>query len=346
MSWRCLKPYDHNKNIEDTKWLVNGMIPQFAFIPVISKSGVGKSLFVEWMAECITHGADFMNMHTIPSSVLLIDQDTPVNTLDRRLQEFNRALKSPEICDLYVESYKGYNLADGSLFNAIKNCPACLVIIDSFHSISGTLDPNSTKDMAIISDLKQAIVSQEKTLIITHHVSTHSLLTVDEMMSTENISSLSMGSSTIIEQADEFFVLGSKSADNLKKLYVRPVQKRIPLDIKPFIAVLKENKANKTMEFTFGEYYNSHMIQPEYGIDKDILLVLEQEYGNSPVGVPVLFWKMNERHSMTAIRASISRLVEYGKVIEHKDKPRRFTYEYKPTAVDKNLLKQKLAWIK
>lgn len=207
-------------------------------------------------------------MKVKPSIVLLIDQDTTEDVLYRRLESFANYMKS-ENCkqrhDIYVESQKGYSLSDGSLIKAVSDADADVVIIDSLISVSGDLDVNKTKDMAVLSELKRA--AHGKTLIIIHHISEHANVTSDEVMTISDANKLTMGNSVINQQADTLFYLSSTTKSSLRDLNVRPVAKRVSLDTKPFVAELIESGNKNIRHFEFkGNYEKENPCTKSTGI--------------------------------------------------------------------------------
>ncbi len=322
------RPFNHSKSVKPINWLVDGMIPRDALSMIISQEGVGKSFFVESLSECVIHGSKFMGRDTNPSDVLLIDQDTPTNTLETRLKAFHKGIREEQICDLYTKSFEGCSLSDNSLLSAINRSDAEVVIIDSLHSVSGKLNTNSVKDMQALSKLKQRVLESGKTLIITHHISSHAKINAESIMSTDRVGVHSMGSSIILQQADAYFMLGSKTNSDLTNLYVRPVQKRISLDVKPFVARLIEHKSKGKMKFYFLKDYIKKPLNVEFEVDRDILECLQSRKGES-LGVNQLYYELNQKHSMYSIRNSVLRLAHDGRAVEIRHSPHKFTYKIK-----------------
>jgi len=323
-----VKSFDFDKKAESTVWDVDGLIASETLSFVVAKAGVGKSFLVEYLAVCFVHGYDFLGMKVEPRSVLLIDQDTPEDVLDRRLLAFGNYMKKRNVrlkCKLYVESMKGYSLSDESLIEKItEQDNVSVVILDSLNSVSGRLDVNKTKDMAVISKLKSVAVEEGKTLIIIHHISEHANITADEIMTTQDTNKLTMGNSIINQQADTLFYLTSESKSGLTELYVRPVAKRVALDVEPFIASLVE-KSNR-MHFSFkGWYEDRKPKEPLYDSDRDVLrLFLKKPKRRKTYAV---YYDMGSKHTMYAVRRSLKKLVERGRLIEHKKSQRLFEYE-------------------
>lgn len=327
-----LESFDHNQPIKSQRFLVKDIIPADSLTAFISKEGVGKSFLAEYLAECIIRGSNFMGRKTLLSNVLLIDQDTPDRTLIVRLKALDKGLiKIPKICNLYIEPTKRCYLDDGSLVRAINKCEkAKVIIIDCLHRVCGDLNPNATEDMNVLSKFKEQVIRNGRTVILLHHVSSKSIVGVDEMMSTENIGNLSMGSSAILQQVDTYFVLGSKAKSNLERLYIRPVQRRIPLDIEPFTAKLEDN--GNAMKFIFEHTYKKKEIQL-CEIDKDIIRVLfsRQELREPSIYVSEMMKEWHGRYWEGTVRESISRLIKIGAIIEIRKTPHRwFKYKLNP----------------
>ena len=131
---------------EQPKWIVESLLPAGQLCIFLAQAGVGKSLLAEDLAIHIVYGEPFGNFVTVEGDVLVIDQDTPTDILTRRFIQFGKGINHKGIehkkkYDLYVESMKGYSLADGTLMSVIKEYPTVkLVLIDSLHSVCGRLN--------------------------------------------------------------------------------------------------------------------------------------------------------------------------------------------------------------
>ena len=321
-----MKSFDFDKKVEPVVWDVDGLIASDTLSFVVAKARAGKSFLVEYLAVCFVHGHDFLGMKVEPHSVLLIDQDTPEDVLDRRLLAFGNYMKKRNVRlkrKLYVESMKGYSLSDGSLIEKItEQDNVSVVIIDSLNSVSGKLDVNRTRDMSVLSRLKKTTIGEGKTLVIVHHISEHVNITPDEIMTTVDANRLTMGNSVINQQADTLFYLGNKSKSKLESLLVRPVPKRVNLDVEPFIARLVE-KTN-SMHFVMNGLYEN-MRRPQFEIDKDILRLFKKDPERRKTYD--VFYDMGSKHGINAVRASLKRLVQSKLLIEHKVHKKLFTYE-------------------
>lgn len=321
-----LRPFDFEKKSKPVTWCVDELIASNTLNFFVSKAGVGKSFLAEYLAVCIVYGHDFLGMKTEPSNVLLIDQDTPKDVLYRRLRRFAEYMKKRELKQkrqLFTQSMNGYSLSDGSLKRRILDADnVSVVIIDSLNSVSGTLDVNKTQDMSVISELKNAVVKEGKTLLIIHHISEHVNMTADEIMTTSDTNKLTMGNSIINQQADTLFYLTGKSHSSLSELYVRPVAKRVALETKPFIAFLIEK--GDRLHFRFKGLYEERP-QSLCDVDRDILRLFSKMPKKRRTYQ--VFYDMGSKHGIYSVRHSLRRLAKRGFLIEHKENPMLFTYE-------------------
>lgn len=265
--------FDFDKRVSPIKWYVDGLISSGTLSFLLGKSRAGKSFLVNYLANCTVYAHDFIDREVEPSDVLLIDEDTPTETLERRLLSFGNYMESENyrrMHKLYVASQKGLSLSDESLIDEIAISRASVVIIDSLISVAGDLDINKTKDMAkALSEIKRTATKFRKTLIVTHHISEHANVTSDEIMADLDVPRLTMGNSAINQAADNLVFCSSTTNSDLKFLNIRAVPKRYSLNDKPFTAELVESRDKSERHFEYmGIYEPSEEL---YEIDTKIL---------------------------------------------------------------------------
>jgi hypothetical protein len=106
---------------------------------------------------------------------------------------------------LFKLSMKGLSFSDGSLYKAIAEYPsAILVVIDSLHTMVGSLDMNSAKDMSVLAVLKSRCLNENRTIVISHHISEKKEKTIDDYM-VGPTSALAMFSSTINQDLNNYY---------------------------------------------------------------------------------------------------------------------------------------------
>ena len=305
---------------EQPKWIVEPILPAGQLCIFLAQAGVGKSLLAEDLAIHLVYGEPFSDFATVEGDVLIIDQDTPTDILTRRFIQFGLGIKHEKKHDLYVESMKGYSLADGTLISAIKDYPTVrLVVIDSLHSVCGRLNPNYTSDMNMLAKLKEYCLTNDKTIIINHHISEKMALSVDELM-TSNSHIMAMGNSAIIQQADSYYIIGAVSENGkTNKLYLRPVAKRVSIKPTPLVfQIVKPSEKSERFEY-IGEY------TPDLTDAESDLLVFFREQPQDRT-VKDTYEGMGHHHGEKIVRESLAKLANKGLLVLSRHKSNLFRY--------------------
>ena len=311
--------FNFNRVIPETSWLVENLVPSGHLCFVLAKAGVGKSLLVESLGIHCVHAVNFAGLKTVEGNVLIVDQDTPENVLSKRLIKLSSAMENKPKHKLYV--VKGnYKLSDNTLQTLINDYKdVVLVIVDSFHSVCGKLDPNSTSDMNRLASFKDMCLNQNKTIIFNHHISQKTDITLDELMTGET-GSLAMGNSAIIQQADSYYIIGATADNGLtNRIYMRPIAKREAIPSKPIIIRLIQTETGEKLSYD-GVY------EPE--LDEDIhhdIVMLFKEL-NKERTVKEVYEDMGHRHGENSVRKALAQLDKKGKVIFSKSKANLFRY--------------------
>lgn len=312
--------FDFDKPVAETGWVVENLIPSNHLCLVLAQAGVGKSLLVEDLAVHIVFNEPFCSMRTAASDVLLIDQDTASNVLYKRLQRFRRGMAGEQQHKLFVESMNQWLLDKGSLMRIINShTSAKVIIIDCLHSICGRLNPNKTGDMGILARLKHECLTEDRTIILNHHISEKNNYTIDELMA-NNAHGLSMGNSAILQQADTYYVVGAEATNGLTdKLYIRPVAKRTTIQSKPL--VLKMTKPTDDTERL--EYYG--LFEPEFSeIEQDILALFRER--PSDRSVRDIYEDIGHKVNEATVRKSLISLERRGLLIMNRKSHNLFKY--------------------
>lgn len=249
-----INSFTGNEEIKNLTWLVNGLIPNEDLVIVGAKPGIGKSFFIEQLAVSVAYGKPFMGQDVDAGNVLIIDEDTPTNTLLRRLKKFkNYYSKSDLIYNINYCSKEGLRFDDGSASDAINRIDNLkLVIIDCLVSVTGKSDIDKTSDMKGFDDFKQSIKRNNLTIVVNHHISTKKDILPMDLMTCDNPEGLIMNNTRIISTCDSLLILSSPDVDGvLKTLLIRPKGRRNTLPMQTFSATLNED--SDTMHFSYGE---------------------------------------------------------------------------------------------
>jgi hypothetical protein len=221
---------------------------------------------------------------------------------------------------LFVESMKNYSLSDGTLFSAIKEHPsACLVIIDSLHSVCGRYNPNYTSDMNSLAKLKSLCLTPSKTILINHHISEKMSYTVEQLM-VENTHIMAMGNSSIVQQADSYYIIGASAENGVtNKLYIRPVAKRVSIRSTPLILqVVQPDEDSERLEFN-GDYILNFSQE-----ELDCLTLFKESQSDRTVRET--YEDMGHQHGEKAIREALANLQQKGILLMSRHKSNLFRY--------------------
>lgn len=316
--------FDFNCDIPETKWLVKDLIPLGQLVISVAQSGSGKSFYGEALATSIVYNKLFLGHATHDGDVLIIDQDTPTETLNYRLKRFGAEYGGNPKHKLFVSSMKNLSLTDGTLINTIKDHPSVVfVLIDSLHSIFGNLNPDSTKDMNKLAEFKQVCVHPNITVMFNHHISEKVTLTADEFMTCEP-RKLPMGSSTINQQADTYYILATPDTNGtLTSLYVRPVAKRVSIPSKTFITRFVDGNTNTAIFEYSGDYQ-----EPDNEVEGDIMVAFQTDETPIARDVKEVFEMLGGKHPEHIVRANLKQLATKGKLNWSVDRSKTKKYRY------------------
>lgn len=312
--------FNFDTKIEETAWLVDKLIPLGHLCIFLSQAGVGKSLLLEFLAVCISRHQKFCGFDVSGGDSLIIDQDTPQDTINKRLLRFGRAIEPIQSQQLYLESMRGYQLKNKTIYTAINDYNGVRLIgIDSLHSIFDGLNPNMTSDASKLATLKERCINDSNTIIINHHISEKKELGIKELMSADP-HKLAMGSSAIIQQADTYYIIGATAeAGRTNHIYVRIISKRASIPTPPFVLrLLPTENGGEIIEFD--GYYEPDLDETE----QDILTLFREQ----PIErtVKEVYDTMGHKHGEINVRNALASLDKKGKLIMSRHKSNLFKY--------------------
>lgn len=197
-------------------------------------------------------------------------------------------------------------MARENIFRLIKDyLSVTMVIIDSLHSVCGSLNPNHTSDMGVLAKLKSECLTNEKSIIINHHISEKGEYPVDILM-TGDTHKMAMGASAITQQADTYYIIGAEAKDGVtEKVYLRPVAKRLSISTKPIVLqMLQTDNDGERLEFA-GFY------EPEFDKSEQDIMILFREQGKVRT-VKEVYEDLGHRYGENKVRDSLANLEERG----------------------------------
>jgi hypothetical protein len=259
-------------------WLVDGLIPLGKMLQVLAQAGVGKSYWVEGLAVAVTFEQPFMGLETIGGDVLIIDEDSPTDTLQIRLAKFGKhymnVYKIQAKHKLFVRSMTGVSMRAGGLAKMILQYPTVkLVVIDSLTGVSSGVELCKGSEAMVLARLKVTCLRPDLTIIFTHHITEKRELPVDVLMMCDP-HALTMYSSVINQQMDGYYIAGSPDTDGiLRQLCIRPISKRVALRQKSFVCSLYETE--EYLNFSGCSAYDIKNIGMLRDIESDVMALFE-----------------------------------------------------------------------
>lgn len=314
------KSFDCDVALPETKWLVKDLVPLGHLCVLLAQSGAGKSFVLEALALHVAYKKDFCEFETSFGDVLIIDQDTPTDVLKSRLIRMSKTLGQKAANRIELASMEDYSLSNYTrLVNMINDVNAKLVIIDSLHSLCGGLNPNSTSDMSVWAHIKSKCLNEDRTIIVSHHITEHLELSLADMMDgNKHISG--MGNSTIKQQTDTEYILASTIEDGrIGKIYLRPVAKRRAISQKPVCMRLIEPDDEK-MIVEFNGYWEADLSE----VEQDCMLLITET--NMEFSIKEVRDKMGNKYGEKAIRESLVSLERKGRLVMSRHKSNLFKY--------------------
>jgi len=256
----------------------------------------------------------------VEGDVLLIDQDTPADVLQRRLLRFGQALELEPKYQLFVKSMAGYALGNGTLATLINDYPTVrLVVIDSLHSVCDKLNPNYTSDMSRWAILKKQCLQPEMSILVNHHISQKWELDIEALMNGD-ANKLAMGNSAIIQQADTYYIVGARAEEGRTNLmYLRPVSKRVSIPTSPIVLKMVENERGEMLDYE--GRYEPDLDEVEYDA---MTLFAEQDIERT---VKEAYDAMGQKHGIITVRKALASLEVKGKLRLSRHKANLFKYK-------------------
>jgi len=144
-------------------WIITGMLPSGHKGMIASAEGGCKTTLLSWVAICITLGYPLFDMPVKQGKVLMIDEETPYDSLKRKLDRFALSFKLKGIQDipnLTLLSKGGFRFSrkNKEIIDVVKEQAPTLITIDTVLAClpsgrQGLEENNSNTGIAIRDDL-------------------------------------------------------------------------------------------------------------------------------------------------------------------------------------------------
>lgn len=257
-------------------WLVDGLIPSGHTVLTLGKPHNGKSWFTNQLAVSIASGDKFCGLGTTPSTVILIDEDSPSDTLLHRMKRLAKGSGTGhELETLPIHMFahgekivvdstvstkgipnKEIMRSDFSLGNNIhrewlKSYASNLVtkrrnvviIIDSLLRVLPGQNLNLTNSAMFAAACWHDLKVPGVTLIIVHHMSLkrQDKFGVDEALEFDP-SHLAMGNTMLVANCDTMLIIHRVPSTAKTEFIVKPFERREKIPVGAFSCELTEDK--------------------------------------------------------------------------------------------------------
>lgn len=154
-------------------WVVEGLLSVGSVGVMFGGPGTKKTYVALHLALSVTMGQEWLGHKVEQGAVLVIDEESGRQRLDRRIAQAMRGLEAPLDVPLRYTSLAGFNLTDGSdqteVAKAVGEVQPRLVVIDALIDVAPG-DENSTKDIQpVMQALRYIAETYRCAILIIHH---------------------------------------------------------------------------------------------------------------------------------------------------------------------------------
>lgn len=163
-----------------TTWLIDGMLPIGHKGMIACPVGSCKTTLLSWIAVCAALGKPVFGMKTQQGAVLMIDEETPTQTLEKKLYRFCLGFDLEgryKIPNLVVRSMRDFRFGrqNTEVMEVIKSSKPVLITIDSVIAClpsgrQGRGENNAETGIAMRDDLNRMLdASPDSAILIAAH---------------------------------------------------------------------------------------------------------------------------------------------------------------------------------
>jgi RecA-family ATPase len=235
-----------------SKWIVKGLIPQGHIIMVLGQPGNGKSWWVDQLAIDAADGEHLhLNAYAVEKShVLLIDEDTPTDVVEGRLERLAMPLgKKVSQLDIELRSMRGFFLRDDKMRTKLENDiqalkragkKSVLVVIDSLTKVMVGSNLDSTEKASKVMSYLTQLRNAGATVVIVHHMTTKRDV---EGGNLAQIQGLAMGNTMLVSSCDTGIAVLRVPVEHQTLFTIIPIPRRVSLEVaNPFAVELREDQ--------------------------------------------------------------------------------------------------------
>lgn len=231
------------KDTCQTDWLIEDMLPAGHRGMIANVEGGGKTTLLCWIALCIATGKELFGKHVTAGPVLMIDEETPTQSLEKKLYRFCLGLgleNRSNLAHLQVMSKEHFRFArkDTKHMDFIKGFQPKLITIDTLLAClpsgrQGKGENNAETGTAVRDDLSQMLeLSPGCSILLAAHSNKPVMNWEIEDYREVEMQALVRGHGSIVGEAcDTGYGLLKLSAQPLRlALVTKPRREAIPLE--------------------------------------------------------------------------------------------------------------------
>lgn len=311
-----------------TKWLVKGLIPEGHVVLVVGQPGNLKSWWIAQLAIDIAdgNGKHLDRFEVEKTHVIYIDEDTPVDTYEERLERL-ACFTGKKLEDLPIDCrpMQRFRLSDDktrrALIADIKKLKTggekVLVIIDCLVKVFAGENMDTTgkgsEAMGYITELRDA----GATVIVVHHMS---LKKEADLLKMWDPMTLVLNSTTIVSSSDTAFTVFRVPVKSRTIFVIRPQARRLSLQVEEAFAVelVEDDQKSYALLFTIDEI-------PRLPSNNAKLIFQFFTAATTQLTVKEIDKKLQDELAKTQIRKALLELVEQ-KCLEREVNPHDRTH--------------------
>ena len=156
------------------EWLVENLFARGNLYMLYGNPGSGKTWALLDLMVCVAAGEDWLKMPTKQGNVLLIDEESGMVRLHRRMHKIlnGHLVRTPLPITAFVNNNANFGETDwtNELSLVIQQTNASLVVIDALVDVSQGADENDAKKIQpILKNIRMVAQHTNSTIIIIHH---------------------------------------------------------------------------------------------------------------------------------------------------------------------------------
>jgi len=212
------------RNLPNTHFLVDGLIPSSSVNIMVGDSGIGKSPLVVQMALAVASGKPFLGQAVRQGNVLLMDYENSLRNSHRILEQQRKHLglaAYPAARFIYWPVYD--DPPKSGLEPIIRKMAPDLVIIDSLRSFCPTMETDNASAVKQLRKLRQIAALRGTAVLLVHHVRKSQNRTLAALEDAPAIEWLtrSAGARALINQTDVRLAIAPPSRPSEADLILR-----------------------------------------------------------------------------------------------------------------------------